>query len=174
MEGYWEDYELHPDGRRVLVRSGRNMVMNTAYVVMAALLKRDATYGNGFLYWAVGDGNTTNTATWDAGVAAGTTVPAPTETHLLRETYRKAVQLADIEYVDSGNNTSATPTNRLRVTMTLGNTEPAVDSDLREWGLFAGNAGAGANTGLMVNHKVHATYRKQTGVTLQRVLYFTL
>ena len=181
MRGDWEDYLLHPDGRRELVGKGQNLVVNSAYIAMAMAMKLDPAY-DGFMYWAVGDGNLGGAGAspgWDAGVAGLTIQPLPTDTQLAREIYRKVILPADIKFVDSlGALTAgggATPSNRLRITSTFTESEPAPTGTFyfREWGIFGGNATGTALSGYLINRKVHTTYEKTNLAQLQRQLTFT-
>jgi len=187
MRGDWQDFAVHPDGRRELVDEGQNLILNSAYVLMALAMTQDASV-SGLLWWAVGDGNlgatTGETTTWDAGVASGTIKPAATDTQLLRETFRKAIQPSDIVFVDDAGNVSVAPTNRLRIKVTLDYNEPVGGGKLREWSLFGGSTAAlsasnpkpvssAANSGYAVNRKVHKTYDKLTSVQLERQLILT-
>lgn len=179
MRGDWQDYIIHPDGRRELHDEGRNLIVNSAYVAIASAMKRDPAYG-GFMYWAVGDGNTTSTATWDAGVLLpegdpGRIAPAATDAQLAREIFRKLIDPADIVFIDSLGNPSGTPTNRLQIKVTFTESEPGTDPSyaFREWGLYGGNATGAANSGILINHKVHKTYEKTPDARLERILRFT-
>lgn len=175
MRGDWQDFEILPDGTRRLIAEGRNLVVNTAYVAMAMAMKQNPAYG-GFLYWAVGDGGATaTTAAWDAGVIAGTIAPAKTNTKLVREVFRKAISPANIVFLNAVGAVSATPTNRLQITIIFDENEPSGSgpTDLREWGVFGGDATAAANSGRLINRKVHKTYTKSTVSKLERVLRFT-
>jgi hypothetical protein len=187
MTGEWRDFLIHPDGRRELVGEGKNLVVNSAYTVMALAMKQNPD-AKGFLYWAVGDGNMGATAgdttTWDTGVQAGTIKALATDIALARETFRKLIDPSNIVFVDSANVVSTVPTNRLRITVTLDFNEPAGGGKLREWGIFGGSTAAlsasnpkpvsaTANSGYLINRKTHKTYDKPTSVQLERQLVFT-
>lgn len=187
MTGEWKDFVVHPDGRRELIDEGKNLVVNSAYVVMALAMKQDAN-AKGFLYWAVGDGNLGATAgdttTWDTGVQNGTIKALATDIALARETFRKLINPSDIVFVDSVGAVSTVPTNRLRITVTLDFLEPVGGGKLREWGIFGGSTAAlsatnpkpvsgAANSGYLINRKTHKTYDKATSVQLERQLVFT-
>lgn len=173
MIGEITSYIVHPDGREELVEEGRNLIVNSAYVAIAMMMKEsDTALG----YWALGDGDTEDSDAWNAGVAAGTTAAAATDVALRQEVFRKAITPADIEYIDSVGTVSATPTNRLQITVWFEENEPSDSTNvfLREWGIFGGDATAAADSGLMFNHKVHSTYEKTPFVRLKRVLKLTL
>jgi hypothetical protein len=164
IQGDWQDFEILHDGTERLVGEGQNLVVSSAAVVLAGLMKQ----GVG-LSWAVGDGNTEDSAAWDAGVANGTIAPVKSNTTLLRELYRKPVPAHATLFVDAQNNVTATPTNRVQITMVLHelelNADPTVSTNLREWGLFFGS--------FMFNHKMHATFGKSGLSKLKRVLRLT-
>lgn len=173
MKGEIWDFLIHPNGWRELIDRSHNLVVNTAYVVVAMAMKLDPANG-GFMYWALGDGNTSDTSTWDAGVDDGSIVPQTTDTQLAREIYRKAIQASDIQYIDSLGNVSASPTNRLQITVTFNENEPGAGTYyLREWGIFGGDATGTAGSGYLINRKVHRTYEKTNLSKLERVLRFT-
>jgi len=172
MKGYWRDTVQRRGGTWEPAGEGPNLVVATASVVMAALLRQST------LYWAIGDGNVGNasaTPAWDAGVAAQTIVPSAGETGLLREIFRKVVAPADIEFLDGGGLVVAGPTNRLRVKVTIGNLEPGSGTFyFREWGLFGLTATATPGSGFLINHKVHPTFEKTVVSALGRVVHLTL
>lgn len=178
MTGDWTDYAIHPDGRRERVGEGRNLIVNTAYVSMALAV---AT-GGVSLWWAVGNGNTSDSAAWDAGIQDGTLKPATTDTKLANETFRKAILPADIVFVNAVGVESAAPTNRIRLKVTLDFTE--ANGSLREFAVYGGKAGSvtAANprpisgtkdSGYLFNRKLHRTYEKLSSVQLERQLIIT-
>lgn len=175
MRGEIQTYAIHPDGTRELIEEGNNLVVNTAYVAIAMAMSMDPSY-DGFMYWAVGTGDGSSKEVWDAGVEDGSIAPSTTDTALDNEIYRKAITAADIEFIDSQNNTSETPTNRLRITVTFEETEPYSDQTayLREWGIFGGDATGTLGSGYLINRKVHKEYEKTQFSKLERVLRFTL
>jgi hypothetical protein len=162
------------DGTSEVIEAGNNLVVSSAYKLLAGLLKGHWTTPK--LFWAIGDGGAgAVTATWDAQVIAGTNPPTSGQTALLREVFRKEIVAGDIAFLTSGGAVSATPTNILQIKVTFEETEPNVPSTfLREWGIFGGDASAAANSGLMLNRKVHVTYEKTNAVKIERVLKLTL
>ena len=74
-------------------------------------------------------------------------------------------------FIDNNNNVSATPTNRVQVTVTFGTTE--ANGKLMEFGLFAGNATATSGSGIMVNHKIHPAITKTNVMQLEYVIRMT-
>jgi hypothetical protein len=145
-----------------------NLVVDACSKLIAALIKGDATYAsdaNYKLYWEVGSGNGSwNDASPPNPVAGDTTLLAPLE--------RKQIQAADMKYIDGSNNTSASVTNRLEITVKFLSAE--ANGSLREFGIFAGNATTTLGSGFMINRKTHGIIFKTTGIELQRTLRLTL
>lgn len=161
---------IYPDGRREIIEEDHNLVVNSAYVAMAMAAKAgDAFFG----WWAVGDGDGSTTAVWDAGVADGSIKPTTADAALSNEIYRKQILPADMAYLDSAGAVSATPTSRIQITVTFNENEPATTAYFREWGIFGGDASATSGSGRMVNRRVHATYEKTNAVKLERKLKFS-
>jgi hypothetical protein len=173
MRGDWQDFETI-DGETRLVQEGRNLIVDSAYKVVAAAMKLDPDHQ---LWWAVGDGNTVDTATWDAGVLDLSISPDAADTQLLQEIFRKQILPSDMIFVDDDDNESGVPTNRIQITLLLEEDEPTNDPDeeifLREWGIFGGYATVTPNSGTLLNRKVHVTYEKRIYSQLTRVLRLT-
>jgi len=137
----------------------RNVVVDSARSLIAALLKGD-TQGAPIARWAVGAGD----PVWD------TSGPPPdsirrTRTQLFAETGRKTIAAGQIAFL------GGTLTNRLEITSSF-TTADVPAGPLREFGLVAGGTAA-ANTGVLVNHRVHPRIDMQPGFTLQRTLRLT-
>jgi len=88
--------------------------------------------------------------------------PAPilTDVQLVTELARKVVS---VQFVDSLGNVVAGPVNTILVTCTFNVGE--ANGDLREWGLFGGNATAIVNSGIMVDHVNTTKLTKPSGVS---------
>lgn len=158
------DYFVYPDGRKVLAREpDRNLIVATCSTLLACLVKGESGYA-GATYWAVGSGSDT----W-----SDVTPPSPSssDTQLTAETYRKAITSGDMVFLDSGNNVSATPTNKIQITVTF--LEAEANGALREFGIFGGLASGTANSGYMINHKIHPLIYKTSALQLERVLRIT-
>jgi hypothetical protein len=160
FQGEHRDVLLDADGNVVWERAwAHNVLVDSARSLIAALVKGDAQ-GAPIARWAVGAGD----AVWD------TSGPPPdsirrTRTQLFAETGRKAVAAGQIAFL------GGTFTNRLEITSTF-TTADVPAGPLREFGLFAGGTNA-ANTGVLVNHRVHPRIDMQPGFTLQRTLRLT-
>jgi hypothetical protein len=158
------DYFVYPDGRKVLAREpDHNLIVANCSVLIACLMKGEPGYAGG-TYWAVGAGSDT----W-----SDVTPPAPltSDSQLTAETYRKAILSTDIIFLDPLNVESLTPTNKIQITVTFFETE--ANGPLREFGIFGGLADGLANSGLMINHKIHPLIYKTNALQLERVLRLT-
>jgi hypothetical protein len=138
-----------------------NTVVNDCSKLIACLMKAQAGYG-GLKYWAVGKGD----SQWNNDAPPS---PAVTDTKLLVETYRKAIVPAtDIVFLDTNNAETATVTSKIQIKVTF--LESEANGELREFGLFGGTADGTANSGLMVNRKIHPLIYKTSGMKLERVI----
>jgi hypothetical protein len=151
-------------GRPVWTRDWQhNLIVNGLRNVLAALVMGDAQ-GAPADFWAIGTGD----PSWDSG-----NVPPDssrlTLTQLYTETARKPLGVGQITFV------GGTFTNRIEVTAEFDTTDipggPATWS-LREFGLFSGGSAA-ANSGVLINHRIHPRIDMQAGFTLQRTLRLT-
>lgn len=153
-------------GEEIKLQKGYNTVVDNASRLIAALIKRHTSI-QGALFWEVGSGD----ASWSD---ANPPSPAKTDFKLLNPTFRKAIQLADIAFIDGSNNVTASITNRIQITVKFLSNE--ANGPLREFGIFGGGTDAVAGTlgsGLMINRKTHGLIYKTDIVELTRVLRFT-
>lgn len=153
-------------GDEVKLQKGYNTVVDNASKLIAALIKRHTNY-SGALFWEVGSGD----VSW-----SDANPPSPTKSDfkLLNPTFRKAIQLADIAFIDGSNNVTASVTNRIQITVKFLSNE--ANGPLREFGIFGGGTDAVAGTlgsGLMINRKTHGLIYKTDTIELTRVLRFT-
>ena len=159
--GEYRDVLIGPGGRvQWETPWQRNLIVNNLRKLLAALVKGDPQ-GHAASYWAVGAGQ----AAWDAG-------PVPSEqdrrqlVQLYAETGRKAIGPGQIKFLGGAF------TNQLEITAEFTSADIAGDMSLREFGLFAGGGGA-ANSGVLMNHRIHPRIDMQPGFTLQRTLRLT-
>lgn len=161
---HWEviDEAVYSDGRRELLRPiDCNLVVNNCSVLLASLIKSHTSGLGTSLYWAVGTGNG-----WSDALLPSPSVSATT---LTNEVFRKVIPGANISFLTSNNEVTATPTNRLQITLTF--TESEANYNLMEFAIFGGPTVSGtANTGLMINHKIHTTIAKTNSFTLARTI----
>lgn len=161
--GRWFDVLTYEDGT---VENGQhgdfewgyNQIQNTCAVLLASLLKGEATHSP-INFLAIGSGN----IAWD-------TVP-PTksydQTTLTTEFFRKAVNLTDMTYLDPDTDlVSVTPTRKIEIGVTLLPGEAT--GSLREFALFGGTATAAVDSGEMVNWITHALIDKDIALQIFR------
>lgn len=148
-------------GELIEERVYNNLVVDACSTLIAGLMKGVLS---GVQYFAVGSGS----SSWNN---ASLPSPAAGDTKLLNETYRKAITANDIKFIDANNAESATPTNRLQISVTFEESE--ANGELRELGLFGGNASSTKNSGYMLNRKIHSLIYKTSGMKLERIIRFT-
>ena len=156
------DTITHADGR-VEVREYRNTIVNSIGTLIACLLKGQSGY-SGIGYWAVGSGS----EAWD------NTNPTPAtvnDTGCTNEIGRKQIPASAIKFLDSGNATTDSPTNKLQITLTFSENE--CNGTWREFAIFGGNATSTRNSGLAINHKTHAILDKTNTMVVERQIRFT-
>jgi hypothetical protein len=167
INGRYQDVLRNAQGR-LLWQSGwrSNRILNNCSRLLAALMKGEAGI-QGLRYWAVGQGE----RRWDA------TLPNPqlASTQLTSELVRLPLSAEQITYIDSQNAPSATPTNRLQVTVDIDGSTLVSSGfqPLREFGLFGGDATETANSGLMINQVIHPRIDIAPDMTLSRTLHLT-
>lgn len=139
----------------------QNLVVNTCSTLIAGLMKGAMS---GVQYFAVGSGS----SSW-----SNENLPSPEvgDVKLLNETFRKTITAGDVIFIDSENEESTVPTNRLQIKVTFNENE--ANGELRELGIFGGNATAIKDSGYMLNRKIHALIYKTSGMKLERIIRFT-
>jgi len=157
--------ELADAAGRVTWRSGwrSNAIVASCDRLLAALMKREAGV-QGILYWAIGSGD----AGWDLALPEAT----PAASWLVSEVARQQLSPEQIGYVDQSGAPAGTPKNCLEITAEFGVGDLPAEglTPLREFGLFGGDATAGAGTGLMVDYVIHPRIDLGGGLTLRRTL----
>lgn len=153
------DKITYPDGTQEVIEH-INTVVDDCSRLIASLMKGQAGY-KGIAYWAVGAG----AGTWDNN---NPPEPKVGDTKLLNETFRKAIKASDITFLDSKDKPTTSVTNKLQISVTF--TESEANGELREFGLFGGNAGTTRNSGIMINRKTHGLIYKTSGMRLERVI----
>ena len=158
---HWKitDIITHADGTQEVLEH-TNLVVDNCSRLIASLMKGQSGF-RGITHWAVGSGQ----SSWDN---ANPPAPAVGDTKLFNETFRKAVQASDITFLDANDNPTASVTNKLQVKVTF--TEAEANGDLREFGLFGGNATNTKDSGLMINRKTHGLIFKTSGMRLERII----
>lgn len=161
LERHWQviDTITHEDGR-VEKREYYNTVVNDCSKLIASLMKGEPGH-QGIKYWAVGSGS----GDWNN---SGLPSPTVSDTRLLKETFRKAISPSDIKFLDGGDRETGSVTNKIQISITFN--EGEANGELREFGLFGGNASSGANTGIMINRKIHPLIYKTSGMKVERII----
>lgn len=150
-------------GEIISVYEDHNLIVTSFRKLVACLMKKETGYV-GIAYWENGTGN----SSWqDSNLPS----PSLSDVALLAPLYRKAVVAGNMKFIDENNAESATPTNRIEVTVIFDSDES--NGNLRELALFGGDATADLGSGIMINRKIHPMIPKSVGVQLQRVLRFT-
>ena len=186
LSGKWQDTYIKNDGSIVKTDVHHNQIQDQAYVAVTSLLANQfdpnnvpletpTTFGISHIDFGSGD------PSWDLP-ANQPVAQNSANTQLTNATYRQSIGQAQITFVPTndpfgGNAVSLTPTNRIRVTLTL--TENEHQGALREFGLFCrSNDNAGTanqiNQGLIFNWVVHPLIDKDDTLRIERVIEITI
>jgi hypothetical protein len=142
-----------------------NIIVNSASILIARLLKDSTEPEAGISYLAVGTGD----PRWDKQ-----NPPAPTniQTALVAEIARKAFTTQDTSFVDptTGDHVS-TPTNVVDYEATFAETEAV--GPIVEMGLFGGDASDMPNSGNEVNYRTFPVLNKSSSMTLTIIIRIT-
>lgn len=161
---YWLTLRDH-NGRIIEQRHHTNIIVNTASVLIARLLKDSKEPDGGITYLAVGSGG----VGWNLQ-----NPPQPTnaQTTLYNELARKAFSTQDITFIDpdTGNPTTV-PTNVLDFTATFAETEAV--GPIVEMGLFGGDATDLPDSGSQVNYRTLPVINKSNSMTLTIIFRIT-
>lgn len=159
--GEFTDTITYKDGTKE-VREGQNLIVNDIGKLIACLFMRKDGY-QGLTYWAIGSGQDT----WDDE----NTQPTVLDTRLNTEHFRKEIPKENIKFLDESGEPTEEVTNRIGITLTFSTGE--ANGKWREFSIFGGNATSSANTGLMINHKIHKILTKDDTMTIERQIRFT-
>jgi len=149
----------------VIERQNHNLIVNTASVLLARLLKDNKEPDAGISYLAVGTG----ASGWNL---QNPPQPQVTQTKLESELIRKAFTTPDVTFIDpvTGDPTIV-PTNVVDYTMTFAETEAV--GPLVEMSLFGGDATDLADSGTMVNYRTFPVINKTSSMTLTIIFRIT-
>lgn len=166
-KGEYVDY-IYKKGKLVDVRKGHNLVVDVCSKLLAGLVSGKITGSS--IYWAIGSGQTSWDALFDAG--SGPT-PSSDAIGLVNEIARIKVSASNFRFVDeSGNELSdSNYSNRIKCTITVD--ENTANGKWREFGLFGGNATATQDSGIMIDHIYHNVFNKSEEFSVTRVLTLT-
>lgn len=152
---FW-DRLVYKDGTIEEVEVRTNTITDGFGKVIFALLKDDIGLAySGIQYHAIG---------------TGTTASAQADTSLVTEVAR--VVPTYMNWLDSSDNLASGPTTRLLIRSDFG-TGVANGSTITEQGLFAGNATATTDSGIIIDRMVHSGIAKTSDFTLQRFIKLT-
>jgi len=156
------EYEIvcrdYKTGDIVEKRSGHNLIVNSASILIARLLKDNQEPDAGISYLAVGTG----AAGWNL---QSPPQPTNTQTQLNSELTRKAFDTADVNFIDPDTGDPTTiPTGVVDFSMTFAETE-AVGA-LTEMGLFGGDASDLRNSGTQVNYRTFPVLNKTNSMVM--------
>lgn len=154
---------LKEDGRLIKKYTQKNIIVNTASILIARLLKDPTEPDGGITYLAVGSGNDN----WDPFDP-----PAPTtsQTLLEDEFYRKSISTSTFVDPQSGEPTTVA-TNVVDYATTF--SESQAVGAIMELALFGGEATSTLNTGTMVNWRTFPVINKTNAMTLTIIFRIT-
>lgn len=156
-------YTLYEGGEVVGEYRHSNIIVNTASILIARLLKDNSEPTSGISYLAAGSGN----AGWDAFDP-----PAPTtsQTRLENEFSRKSIALKTFVDPETGEPTE-TQTNIVDYSVTFGEGEAV--GPIMELALFGGDATVEFNSGTMINWRTFPVINKTNTMTLTVIFRIT-
>lgn len=163
MKGSYRDQITNKNGRMLVDTCWvSNTIVDNTWPLLAGLLKNDPALA-GILYWAVGEGD----PNWETATAT----PSPGADRLYLESARQAIDANNIAYLNPDSSVSATPTSCIEVSAVFRWPE---DRQLREFGLFGGDASEAADSGMLINYVIHPRIDLDGGTDLTRRVRFTM
>jgi hypothetical protein len=162
---YWMRLRNPKTGEIIDERHSHNIIVNTASILIARLLKDPREPAGGITYLAVGTG----APGWNL---QNPPQPTVTQTQLNSEIARKAFTTEDVTFIDpiTGDPTII-PTNVVDYTATFAETEAV--GPLVEMGLFGGDATDMADSGTEVNYRTFPVMNKTNSMTLTIIFRIT-
>lgn len=153
------------NGHILAKKHGSNIIVNSASVLIARLLKDNSEPSGGITYLAMGTGG----VGWNL---QNPPQPTTSQTTLENEISRKAFTTEDITFVDpeTGDPTTV-PTNVLDFTATFAETEAV--GPLVEMGLFGGDANDLLDSGTQINYRTFPVINKTNSMTLTIIFRIT-
>jgi hypothetical protein len=152
-------------GRIIEEREGSNIIVNTASILIARLLKDSHEPDGGITYLAVGTGG----SGWNL---QNPPQPTATQVTLNNEIARVPFSTEDVSFIDpvTGDPTTI-PTNVVDYTATFSETEAV--GPLVEMGLFGGDATSIKDSGTEVNYRTFPVLNKLSSMTLTIIFRIT-
>ena len=146
-------------------RRDHNLIVNSASILIARLLKDNKEPSGGITYLAMGTG----ASGWNL---QNPPQPQQTETTLFNEIARKAFTTQDVTFIDptTGEPTEL-PTNVVDYTCTFAETETV--GPIVEMGLFGGDATDLADSGTQINARNFPVINKTNSMTLTVIFRIT-
>lgn len=162
-ELFLKAYEMADGGRLVYDYYRGNIIVNTASILIARLLKDSSEPTNGISYLAVGSGS----GEWNLFDP-----PAPTtsKTYLENEFYRKSIDVSTFVHPETGEPTNAY-TNIVDYAVTFGEGEAV--GPIVEMGLFGGDATAELQSGTMINWRTFPVINKTSTMSVTVIFRIT-
>jgi hypothetical protein len=139
-------------------RHGHNIIVNTASILIARLLKDNREPDGGITYLAVGTG----APGWNL---QNPPQPTASQTKLYSEIARKAFSTEDVNFIDPETGDPTTiPTGVVDFTMTFAETEAV--GPWVEMGLFGGDASELTDSGTEVNYRTLPVLNKSNSMVM--------
>jgi hypothetical protein len=162
-ELFLKAYDSNQGGKLVYDYHKNNIIVNTASILIARLLKDSSEPRNGISYLAIGSGN----GEWDLFDP-----PAPTtsQIELENEFYRKSIDVSTFVHPETGEPTTA-KTNIVDYAVTFGEGEAV--GPIVEMGLFGGDATAELNSGTMINWRTFPVINKTSTMSVTVIFRIT-
>lgn len=154
---------LYEKGKLIHYYHEHNIIVNSASILIARLLKNSQEPTAGISYLAVGSGN----ASWDPFDP-----PSPTTSQYLLENEfdRKAIDLTTFVDPETGEPVE-TETNIVDYSCTMGEADAV--GPIMELGLFGGDATATINSGTQINWRTFPVINKTNSMTLTIIFRIT-
>jgi hypothetical protein len=143
-----------------------NHIVSSCDILAATLFNNESGF-KGILCLAIGVGE----QNWDTIDK----IPSGKECKLTNEILRIPLKPSSVNYIDDSESVSKTPTNHLRVACTINfESIPGFEKlkivQLREFGLFGGDAVNQKDTGLLIDYVIHPRIDMIKGTTLKRTI----
>ena len=162
---YWIVLKDALTGEVLDKRHNNNIIVNSASILIARLLKDNHEPNGGITYLAVGTG----ASGWNL---QNPPQPTVTQAHLENEIARKAFTTEDVSFIDpTTGDPTVVPTNVLDFTATFAETEAV--GPLVEMGLFGGDATDLIDSGTEVNYRTFPVLNKTNSMTLTIIFRIT-
>jgi hypothetical protein len=162
---YWMFLKDSKTGEILEERHGTNIIVNTASILIARLLKDNTEPDAGISYLAVGTG----AVGWNL---QNPPQPTVTQTKLENEIKRKAFTTDDVSFIDpTTGEPTVVPTNVVDFTCTFNETEAV--GPLVEMTLFGGDATDLADSGSMINYRTFPVLNKTNSMTFTIIFRIT-